>query len=125
MLLLADIIVVVHFAIALFIVAGLPLIWLGAIAGWQWVRNRPLRIAHLAAILFVAIEATIGVMCPLTVWEDALRGARSEVGFIERWVHALLFYNFPSWVFTAAYIVLAVAIALTFWLVPPRRGRTR
>ena len=119
--LLADIILVVHFAVALFIVGGLALIWLGALARWQWVRYWPFRVAHLAAIVFVAVEAMIGITCPLTEWEDALRGVHAETGFIERWVHALLFHDFPSWIFTAAYVTFAAVVAVTFWLIPPRR----
>ena len=39
-------------------------------------------------------------MCPLTIWEDALRGTSSEKGFIARWIHAWLFWDWPPWVFT-------------------------
>jgi len=36
---------------------------------------------------FVAFEAVIGMVCPLTLWEDALCSGRArEGGFIERWV---------------------------------------
>src|SRR5690606_21035522 len=53
-LLLADFILVIHFAFVLFVVLGLPLIWLGAVAGWQWIRNLRYRVTHLAAILIVS-----------------------------------------------------------------------
>ncbi len=119
--LLADIILVVHFLFVAFVVGGLALIWLGAAAGWRWVRNFWFRIAHLAAICFVAAEALLGIICPLTAWEDALRGARNETSFIARWIHRVLFYSFPDWVFTTAYVLFALAVALTFWLAPPRR----
>ncbi len=83
--------------------------------------------AHLAAICFVALEALFGIVCPLTTWEDALRGAPTETGFIARWLHRLLFYNFPDWVFTTAYVLFALAVAATWCYVrpyPPRkRGR--
>jgi hypothetical protein len=36
----------------------------------------------------------------------------------------LLFYSFPEWMFTTAYMLFALAVALTFWLVPPRRRGT-
>ena len=120
--LLADLVLVVHFAFVAFVVGGLAAIWIGAAAGWGWVRNFRFRVAHLAAICFVAAEALLGVMCPLTVWEDALRGRESEAGFLARWIHGVMFYQLPEWVFTAAYVLFAVVIALTFWFVPPRRG---
>ena len=117
---LADLILIAHFAFVLFVVGGLALIWIGAAAGWRWVRGFWFRVTHLAAIGFVALEALIGMVCPLTAWEDALRGARGEAGFVARWIHRVLFYSFPDWVFTTAYVAFALAVALTFWRVPPR-----
>ncbi len=118
---MADLILIAHSAVVLFIVAGLPAIWIGATCGWRWVRNFWFRVAHLAAIAFVAAQALLGIACPLTVWEDALRGAAQDSGFIERWLHRALFYNFPPWVFSATYLLFALAVAVTFWRVPPRR----
>ena len=121
----ADAILIVHFAFVAFVVGGLAAIWVGAALGWRWVRNFWFRIAHLAAILFVAGEALLGVMCPLTVWEDALRGNQSDAGFIARFVHGVMFYELPPWVFTTAYVTFAAVVALTLWLVPPVRGGAR
>jgi hypothetical protein len=121
---LADLILIVHFAFVLFVVGGLLLIWTGAAAGWQWVRDPWFRGLHLAAICFVTLEALFGIMCPLTVWEDALRGGQSETSFMARWVHRVLFYDFPEWAFTTAYVLFALAVAMTFWLVPVRKSKT-
>lgn len=118
---MADVLLVVHFAIATFIVAGLVLAWLGAALGWEWIRNPWFRYAHLAAIVFVAAEALLGVACPLTVWEDFLRGNLHDESFVGRWVRRLLYYEAPPWVFTAAYVVWASATLVTLKLVPPRR----
>ena len=117
----ADALLVVHFAIVAFIVGGLVLTWAGALLGWGWVRNPWFRYAHLGAIAFVAIEALVGVMCPLTVWEDALRGGARPESFIGRWVQRLLYYRAPEWVFTTLYVAWAAATAFTLWLVPPRK----
>lgn len=121
--LLADFVLVAHFLFVLFVVGGLITIWLGAACGWRWVRSFGFRVAHLAAICFVALEALLGRACPLTAWEDALRGAPADAGFIARWIHRVLFYDFPDWVFTTAYVLFALAVAVTFWLAPPRRHR--
>src|SRR5579871_4829817 len=110
---IADAILVVHFLIVLFIVGGLIAVWLGAALAWQWIRNRWFRYAHLAAIIFVAGEALIGMACPLTVWEDMLRGGARPDSFIGRWVRAVLFYQAPEWVFTVAYVAWAGATLLT------------
>jgi hypothetical protein len=122
--LLADAILVVHFTIVVFIVGGLFAVWIGAARGWRWIRSLWFRLAHLGAIVFVAAEAVAGAMCPLTVWEDALRGRFSETGFVERWLHAVLFYDLPAWVFTAAYVAFALVVLATFIFVPPRRRTT-
>ncbi|MDP1718017.1 MAG: DUF2784 domain-containing protein [Burkholderiales bacterium] len=118
--LLANIILILHFAFVMFIVGGFALIWIGAALGWRWVRNLWFRVAHLVAIVFVAGEALAGVWCPLTVWEDMLRGGeRGEMSFIARWVHRILFYSLPDWVFTFTYLVFALVVAATWWLVRP------
>jgi len=122
--LLADLVLIVHFAFVIFVTGGLALIWIGAVAGWQWVRNFWFRVAHLGAIVFVAGEALAGVWCPLTIWEAQLRGVRAEKSFVAQWIHKLMFYSVPEWVFTVAYVAFALAVAVTFWLAPPIRRRT-
>ncbi len=75
---IADAVLVVHFAFVAFVIGGLALIWIGKTLRWGWVRNFWFRIAHLGAIAFVALEAVIGVACPLTVWEYPAAGRSSE-----------------------------------------------
>jgi len=118
---LADALLVVHLAIVVFIVGGLVLVWIGAFAGWVWVRNRWFRYAHLAAIAFVAAEALLGYACPLTLWEDLLRGGERPESFVGRWVHRLLYYQAPEWIFAALYLAWAGATLVTLRLVPPIR----
>ena len=118
---IADVILVLHFAIVVFIVGGLIAVWLGAGLGWRWVRNPWFRYAHLGAIAFVAGEALLGIACPLTIWEDLARGGLRAESFVGRWVRRLLFYQAPEWVFTAAYVAWALATLATLRLVPPRR----
>jgi len=118
---MADVILVVHFLIVAFIVVGLLLVWAGAALGWRWVRNPWFRYLHLGAIAFVAAETLLGVMCPLTVWEDMLRGGGRAESFVGRWVRYLLYYEAPEWVFTLAYVAWATATLATLRLVPPTR----
>jgi len=123
--LLADVLLVVHFAVAAFIVAGLILVWIGAALGWGWVRNPWFRYLHLGAIAYVAAEALLGVMCPLTVWEDLLRGGVRPESFVGRWVRYFLYYEAPEWVFTTLYVGWTLATLLTLWLFPPQRHLPR
>lgn len=117
----ADALLVVHFLIAAFIAGGLILVWIGAVANWAWVRNPSFRYLHLAAILVVAAEALLGYACPLTVWEDLLRGGVRPESFVGRWVYRLLYYQAPEWLFTTLYALWALAALITLRLVPPRR----
>jgi hypothetical protein len=118
---IADLLVVVHFAIVLFIVGGLVAVWAGAALGWRWIRSPWFRYLHLAAIGYVALEALAGIACPLTVWEDLLRGGARPDSFVGRWVRRLIYYDAPEWVFTVAYLAWALATLATLRLVPPRR----
>lgn len=119
---LADAIVVVHLLIVLFVVIGVPLVYWGAVRHWAWVRSWRWRLLHLVAIAVIAAESLLGIVCPLTAWEDKLRGEQISTGFIERWVDRILFYDAPTWVFTASYLAFAVLVGITWIAVPPIRA---
>ena len=118
---LADLVLIAHAVFVLFVVGGLLATWIGLALHRPFARNAGFRGAHLAAIAFVVAETVLGFACPLTVWEDALRGTANERGFIERFVHAWMFYQAPPWVFEAAYVAFGALVALTWWRWPPRR----
>lgn len=124
-LLLADTILLLHFAIVGFVVMSLPVIWLGSWRRWGWVRDWRFRGTHLLVMGFVAVQAILGRYCPLTVWENRLRelGGRAGVydaGFIEHWVHRLMFFNLPLGAFAAIYVVFFGLLVATVWRVPPK-----
>ena len=123
----ADLILALHVAYVAFVVGGLVAIWIGCALGWSWVRNHWFRVLHFAAIAIVAVEAVVGVMCPLTVLEDMLRsGGAAGSSFVQRWLHALLYWDLPLWVFTAMYLAFAAVVAVTFvWLPPGPRKPAR
>ena len=77
-LILADIIVAIHFAYVSYVVVGELLIILGILLKWQWIRNFWFRVSHLAMIVVVALEAVVGFRCPLTTWEYLLLDAAGE-----------------------------------------------
>ncbi|TKC89203.1 DUF2784 domain-containing protein [Trinickia terrae] len=122
--LLANIVLIVHALLALFIVCALPVIWAGAMLQWEWVRNRGFRFTHVFAICVVALLSVLGIACPLTVLEDWLRhGSVGSQGFIQHWVSRLLFYDLPTWVFTLAYVIFALLVMLTWRWIPPKQHR--
>ena len=118
---LADAIVVLHAAFVLFVVGGLVATWIGLALDKPFARNPWFRMAHLAAIAFVVCESMFGIVCPLTTWEDALRGEAHDKGFIQRWVHAWLFWDLPPWIFTMAYTAFGALVAGTWLAFPPKR----
>ena len=117
---LADIILIIHFLFVLFVVGSLPLIWIGEWMRFEFVRNLRFRLAHIVAILFVVVESFIGMVCPLTLLEDRLRGEENGSNFIQRWLHRILFYDVPEWILTMIYVLFAILVIITFKLLPPR-----
>lgn len=103
----ADAVLLLHVALVLFVVAVPLLLPIGHPRGWRWTRRRGLRIAHLAVLGVVVLEAWLGVLCPLTRWEMQLRaasgGATYDGDFIAHWLGRLLYVDAPPWAFTAAY----------------------
>lgn len=123
--LLADTILVLHFAFVLFVVAGLLVIWIGYFARWTFVRNPWFRFAHLLAMAIVVAESLCGIVCPLTNWETALRARAGEDpayagSFIGHWVHRVMFFEISEQTFTLIYIAFFTLIVLSLVLVPPR-----
>lgn len=122
--LLADIILLIHAAFVLFVVAGQVLVLLGWWRRWGWVHNPWFRLAHLLAIGYVVMEAWLGITCPLTVWEYELRRMAGEsvheMSFIAYWVQYFLFYTAPEWVFVLIYTAFGALVLATFVGCPPR-----
>jgi hypothetical protein len=126
--LLADTVVIFHFLYVIFAVGGQVVIMIGWISRWQFIRLPAFRIVHLIAVTLVAIEAAIGMICPLTEWEYSLRQSAGQLvdrdlSFIARLVRMIIFYDFPPWVFTAMHISFGFMVMITFILVPPRFRR--
>lgn len=123
-LMAADGLLILHVTVVLFIVAGLALIIVGGLRGWSWVHNRWFRIAHLVAIGVVIAQAWAGLLCPLTVWEQALRqraGAATYPGsFIAHWLETLLYYQAPMWVFALIYSAFGALVVIAWYRVRPR-----
>lgn len=125
--LLADAVLVLHFAVVLFVVGGLLLIVAGNLLAWRWVNSLWLRVGHLAAIGVVVAESWLGIVCPLTAAEVWLRIQAGSTfyreSFIEHWVQRLLFYEAPAWVFTAVYTLFGLLVVAAWWCFPPKSGK--
>jgi hypothetical protein len=126
-LLAADALLVGHILFVVFVILGLALIVVGKLVAWSWVRNPWFRSAHLAAIAVVVLQSWIGIICPLTTWEMALRERAGEAAyagsFISHWLESLLYYRAPAWIFVVCYTTFAAIVVASWFLVPPRRFR--
>lgn len=129
---LADLVLVLHFGVVAFVVGGLVLVWVGNGLELRelkrWVNGLAFRAAHLLAIAIVVAESWLGIVCPLTSLEQALRSraglpvAGGEEGFLASWLSRLLFYDAPAWVFTLAYSLFGLLVVASWWYFPPRRA---
>jgi hypothetical protein len=81
----------------------------------------------------VALESALGLTCPLTDVESALRafargateGAQYRGGFIAHWLGRILYYDFDERVFLALYVALLGLTLLAWLVVRPRRKTAR
>jgi len=124
-ILAANAILVSHALFVAFVVLGLASIYIGKWLSWAWVRNFRFRLLHLAAITIVVLESWVGIICPLTTWEMQLRalagGAVYEGSFVRHWLHLILYYEAPGWVFIAGYTIFGVLVVASWFGVPPKR----
>jgi hypothetical protein len=127
LLLLADMLLIIHVLFVAFVVLGLGGVCVGGWRGWRWVRNPLFRAVHLLAIAVVVLQSWLGIICPLTTWEMALReragGATYSGSFIQHWLHEWLFYTWPDWVFITLYTGFGVLVLVSWIVVRPRRWR--
>ena len=120
----ADLLLLVHVLFVAFVVFGLLVVFVGKWSGWAWVRNPYFRSAHLAAIGIVVVQSWFGMICPLTIWEMALRDRAGDAvysgSFIANWLYELLYYQAPAWVFAVSYTLFAALVVLGWFWVRPR-----
>jgi hypothetical protein len=124
-LLLANALLMLHALIVLFNVGALPVIWVGHLRGWKFVRAFSFRAAHLVLIGFVAAESILGAICPLTTWEDLLRAKAGadphyQGGYLAHWLHRLIFYDLDERFFVAAYGLFFALVVFTWVRVRPQ-----
>src|SRR6516165_5481023 len=117
---LAAAVLAAHLAIILFNLFGLVAVPIGAVCGWRFVHIRWWRVLHVASLAVVALQATLGRACILTLWQARLEGAKPPAPLIMRWVEGLIYWPLPLWVFSALYILVFGYALLLLRLVPPR-----
>lgn len=106
--LLADAVMLLHFAFIVFVVAGAVLLhrW----PGLAWV--------HLPAVLWGAYAVLSGAICPLTPLENRLREMAGEQGYASGYIeHYLLPIIYPPGLTRGVQALLGAGVlALNVWL---------
>jgi glycopeptide antibiotics resistance protein len=120
MTLLADLVLLAHFAITVYLVLGMLLIPLGAYWHWSWVRARRMRQIHAGLMALIAIEAVFHITCPLTVLEALLRHAAAPKSFWADQISKILYWDLPLEFFTILYVCCVIWILYLWKSVPPR-----
>jgi hypothetical protein len=97
----ADLLVALHFAFIVFVLAGGYLAW-----RWRWVVC-----LHLPAAAWGALIEFAGWICPLTPWEVALRRQAGEAGYAGGFIeHYLIPVVYPAGLTPAIQTILGCAV---------------
>ena len=116
----ADLILILHFAIVLFISSIFILVPLGYKLNWSFFKSMRLRIIHIGLMIFVTIESIFGLICPLTYLENLFRKEKEYDLFLTYWLSQLIYWDFPSIFFLCLYL-LCLSWTIIMWIIfPPR-----
>lgn len=103
--LLADAVMLIHFGFLAFVALGGFLAW-----RYRWVL-----VPHVVAVAWGALTVTVGLECPLTSWEDALRRRGDEEGlprgFIDTYLTGVVY---PQEYLLAAQLLVAALIVVSW-----------
>ena len=133
---LADLLVVLHFAWVLFMLWGFFLTLYSVIRLYifrspsaycrrfmdRWI----FRTVHLAGIGFVALLAALGKYCPLSIWEYKFRihydpNLTYPGSFLVNWAEKLVYPSVPPMVIVIQTIIVAGFTFLAYLLRPPEK----
>ena len=116
---IADIILVFHFGIVIFVTVGFFLIPIGWKLNWYWVCHRKLRLLHCGVIAFVTLEALLGITCPLTEIENKIRGFSQSNSFISYWIIKVIYWDMTNINFLIIYSLSLVWTLILWKMCPP------
>jgi len=132
---LADLVVLIHFAWILFILWGFILTVCGSISvyvlrtadrwrtffdGWIF------RTIHLGGIVYTAVLTVLGKHCPLTILENKLKEQyNTELtypgSFVVHYIEKIFYSEANFWLFVIPTIIITVFTVLMFIVRPPAK----
>ena len=116
---LAELVLILHFFIVIFITVGFLLIPIGYFYNWIWVKSYKLRLFHSGLMFLVTLETFFGITCPLTLIENKLRGISSNKSFISFWIEQIIYWDFPTIFFLFLYFIFLGWTLLMWRIYPP------
>ena len=117
---LADIVLILHFFIVIFITVGFFLIPIGYYYDWNWIKSLKLRLFHCGLMFLVTFETLVGITCPLTSIENNLRGMSNSKSFISFWIEKIIYWDFPTKFFIFLYFIFLGWTLLMWKIYPPK-----
>ena len=111
---MSEIVLTVHFIIVLFFIAGFFI-------GLSW--NQPLfRYIHAGSLGGITLLMILGIPCPLTSLEEALRSQSYEGSFLATWLNRILYLEWfdSSHVLIADVLFMALVLS-SFWWYPVKK----
>ncbi len=103
--LLAEAVMLLHFAVLAFLLAGGFLAW-----RWRWVIY-----PHLALAAWAVLSIATPTICPLTSWENHFRAAAGlpvlQTGFIDHYIDGVWY---PESASVAVQLVLGVVVVVSW-----------
>ncbi len=118
--LFADLILIFHLLIIIFVSSLFFFIPIGYYKDWKWTRNFLLRITHICLITFITVETFFGIICPLTIFENHLRNILTETSLINLWVSKLIYWNLPTSYFLTIYSLCFIWTLFMWFYFPPK-----
>ena len=122
--LLSRLVACVHLLYVLFVFLGLFMIYLGYFIKLKLIRNIPLRIIHMIAMVIVAVQQYFMINCPLTVLEKKLLLLAGREIYSGAFIPHLLSFaslNIKTEYYLPLYVSLSILFILSFVLIPPKR----
>ena len=122
---LADLIVITHFAWILFMLAGFILaiasFWRKRFSDWRLFRT-----LHLCGIIYIGILALLGKYCPLTILENTLKAKYAPElmypgSFIVHYIEKLVYPDVNPLIIIISTVFIALFTLMAFIINRPKK----
>jgi hypothetical protein len=110
-------ILILHFAVILFMVIGFPV---ALITNHRW-----FRLTHAGVLAFITLLMVLRIPCPLTVLEEASAGESYQGSFLATWLNRLIYVDWftPQSIFIIDMIFAGLVFSSFLWWPLSRKSR--